>query len=113
MPPPNSGSGLLLRFQISSSSLSSARRWFFPLVGPDGGRAHRLVWHDVRSGGGANPTGGGMSSKLASDAVQPDMLRNYEQVCVSTDVFNNILNICTLNFLQLANDYSNPIQQHK
>jgi structural maintenance of chromosome 4 len=30
------------------------------------------------SGGGAKPRGGGMSSKLAPDAVQPDVLRKYE-----------------------------------
>ncbi|KAI9444561.1 RecF/RecN/SMC [Lactarius indigo] len=31
------------------------------------------------SGGGAKPRGGGMSSKLAADAVPPDVLRKYEQ----------------------------------
>ncbi|KAI9453551.1 RecF/RecN/SMC N terminal domain-containing protein [Lactarius psammicola] len=30
------------------------------------------------SGGGAKPRGGGMSSKLAADAVSPDVLRKYE-----------------------------------
>lgn len=35
------------------------------------------------SGGGGKARGGGMSSKLASDAVQPDVLRKYEQDCVS------------------------------
>jgi structural maintenance of chromosome 4 len=37
------------------------------------------------SGGGAKPRGGGMSSKLASDAVQPEVLRKYEQDCASAD----------------------------
>jgi structural maintenance of chromosome 4 len=37
------------------------------------------------SGGGGKPRGGGMSSKLASDAVQPEVLRKYEQDCVSAD----------------------------
>ncbi|KAH9041388.1 RecF/RecN/SMC N terminal domain-containing protein [Lactarius pseudohatsudake] len=31
------------------------------------------------SGGGGKPRGGGMSSKLAADAVLPDVLRKYEQ----------------------------------
>ncbi|KAH9017591.1 SMCs flexible hinge [Lactarius hengduanensis] len=31
------------------------------------------------SGGGPKPTGGGMGSKLAADAVPPDVLRKYEQ----------------------------------
>ncbi|KAI0275213.1 RecF/RecN/SMC N terminal domain-containing protein [Gloeopeniophorella convolvens] len=31
------------------------------------------------SGGGSKPRGGGMSSKLAADAVSPDILRRYEQ----------------------------------
>ncbi|KAH9070762.1 RecF/RecN/SMC N terminal domain-containing protein [Lactarius deliciosus] len=31
------------------------------------------------SGGGGKPRGGGMSSKLAADAVPPDVLRKYEQ----------------------------------
>ncbi|KAH9953375.1 hypothetical protein BC827DRAFT_1248888 [Russula dissimulans] len=35
------------------------------------------------SGGGAKPRGGGMSSKLAADAVQPEVLRRYEQDCES------------------------------
>ncbi|KAI9511860.1 RecF/RecN/SMC N terminal domain-containing protein [Russula earlei] len=35
------------------------------------------------SGGGAKPKGGGMSSKLAADAVQPEVLRKYEQDCES------------------------------
>ncbi|KAI9450035.1 SMCs flexible hinge [Lactarius psammicola] len=30
------------------------------------------------SGGGAKPSGGGLSSKLAADAVSPDVLRKYE-----------------------------------
>ncbi|KAF8492752.1 RecF/RecN/SMC [Russula emetica] len=38
------------------------------------------------SGGGTKPRGGGMSSKLASDAVQPEVLRKYEQDCASADV---------------------------
>jgi len=37
------------------------------------------------SGGGSKPRGGGMSSKLASDAVQPEVLRKYEQDCASAD----------------------------
>lgn len=37
------------------------------------------------SGGGAKPRGGGMSSKLASDTVQPEVLRKYEQDCASAD----------------------------
>jgi structural maintenance of chromosome 4 len=35
------------------------------------------------SGGGGKPRGGGMSSKLAADAVQPEVLRRYEQECES------------------------------
>jgi structural maintenance of chromosome 4 len=36
------------------------------------------------SGGGSKPRGGGMSSKLAADAVPPDVLRKYEQDCEGT-----------------------------
>lgn len=38
------------------------------------------------SGGGAKPKGGGMNSKLAADAVQPEVLRRYEHDCESAAV---------------------------
>ena len=57
-----------------------ARRWrVVTLVG------ELIDSSGTMSGGGAKPRGGGMSSKLASDAVQPEVLRKYEQDCASVD----------------------------
>ncbi|KAH9058282.1 RecF/RecN/SMC N terminal domain-containing protein [Lactarius vividus] len=51
-----------------------ARRWrVVTLVG------ELIDSSGTMSGGGAKPRGGGMSSKLAADAVPPDVLRKYEQ----------------------------------
>jgi structural maintenance of chromosome 4 len=54
----------------------SARRWRVVTL------AGELIDSSgTMSGGGSKPRGGGMSSKLAADAVLPDVLRRYEQDC--------------------------------
>ncbi|KAH9009406.1 hypothetical protein EDB84DRAFT_1446296 [Lactarius hengduanensis] len=55
------------------------------LVAQDLAQANRIAFGELidspgtMSGGGPKPTGGGMGSKLAADAVPPDVLRKYEQ----------------------------------
>ncbi|KAH9980780.1 RecF/RecN/SMC protein [Russula compacta] len=74
-----------LRDTLVAQDLAQANRIAF------GGRRWRVVTlagelidsSGTMSGGGAKPKGGGMSSKLAADAVQPEMLRKYEQDCES------------------------------
>ena len=70
-----------LRDTLVAQDLAQANRIAF------GGRRWRVVTlagelidsSGTMSGGGAKPRGGGMSSKLAADAVAPDVLRKYEQ----------------------------------
>lgn len=74
-----------LRDTLVAQDLAQANRIAF------GGRRWRVVTlsgelidsSGTMSGGGAKPRGGGMSSKLAADAVQPEVLRRYEQDCES------------------------------
>ncbi|KAH9973203.1 RecF/RecN/SMC N terminal domain-containing protein [Lactifluus volemus] len=58
-----------------------ARRWRVVTLAGD-----LIDSSGTMSGGGSKPRGGGMSSKLAADAVQPDVLRRYEQDCERTAV---------------------------
>ncbi|KAF8274355.1 RecF/RecN/SMC [Lactarius quietus] len=70
-----------LRDTLVAQDLAQANRIAF------GGRRWRVVTlagelidsSGTMSGGGSKPRGGGMSSKLAADAVAPDVLRKYEQ----------------------------------
>lgn len=70
-----------LRDTLVTQDLAQANRIAF------GGRRWRVVTlagelidsSGTMSGGGSKPRGGGMSSKLAADAVAPDVLRKYEQ----------------------------------
>ncbi|KAI0253228.1 RecF/RecN/SMC N terminal domain-containing protein [Lactifluus subvellereus] len=72
-----------LRDTLVAQDLAQANRIAF------GGRRWRVVTlagelidsSGTMSGGGSKPRGGGMSSKLAADAVSPDVLRRYEQDC--------------------------------
>ncbi|KAN0127918.1 RecF/RecN/SMC N terminal domain containing protein [Lactarius tabidus] len=70
-----------LRDTLVTQDLAQANRIAY------GGRRWRVVTlagelidsSGTMSGGGSKPRGGGMSSKLAADAVAPDILRKYEQ----------------------------------